>query len=236
MTPETIDPIQKRKALWMRRTADGLSIFRAIAGPALGYYISTRRNFRKKPVAGAIAIISTTDFLDGRLAKKAHAIDPSQKKPRGAWLDQMADKAFVHGILGGFIVRSAKEGSAGKAAFLATNEVIQFGRDAIVTNMRKQAQERGINTSARQLGRLKTSITLAALTAYTLTCSSKECGQRQETAALAGIGISTGLAIASGIALVHELQDEIEGHDQPVVPLDLPSAPISDLHDTSLEF
>ena len=64
----------------MRRAADGLSLTRAIAGPLLGYHIAQNPGYKKTSTVLALAAISATDYLDGKLAKKAHKLDESQRK------------------------------------------------------------------------------------------------------------------------------------------------------------
>lgn len=233
MTPENIETNHKRKALWMRRAADGLSLARAIAGPLLGYHIAQNPGYKKTSTVLALAAISATDYLDGKLAKKAHKLDESQRKPYGAWLDQMADKALVHSLLAGMAVRSGRERSLGLTAFFALNGAIQLGRDTIVTNIRKQAAEHNINTSARNLGRAKTAVTLTALTVSVLPEANSPVADIQKTSSLSGIAAGTVLSIVSGATLAHELNAAINKSDQTAAFMPTADGPRIALRDTN---
>lgn len=206
------------KARWLQKLANGLSISRTVAGPALAVYIAKSREYRTVPTVATIGIVAATDYFDGRLARKAkvHRTD-QQGSERGAWLDQMADKAFVHSLMGGMAVHAAKQGDKAQAGILLANQAVQFARDTWVTQIRSEAQDHGVPTGARWLGRLKTATTLAALTAKALPPMA-----RYETAqtwtAIAGVTAGTALSIVSGVSLVSELRNQIEGSPDTGLP------------------
>lgn len=198
------------KARWLQRLADGLSISRAVAGPAMIAYLAKSREYRTVPTVAAIGAIAATDFLDGKAAKKAKQYRPENTmSEKGAWLDQMADKVFVHGMLGGMAIHAAKQGNKALAGVLVANQAIQLARDVWVTNVRKQAQEHDVPTGARWPGRAKTATTLTALTLMAVP-PLRNCETAQTWVAAAGITAGSALSVWSGASLVHELRQEIE--------------------------
>lgn len=217
-----------RKAWWLQRLADGLSISRAVAGPVLAAYIARSREYRTPPTVAAIGIIAATDYFDGRIAEKAKRYRPDrQGSERGAWLDQMADKAFVHGIVGGMAIHAARNGEKAVAGVLAANQAVQLVRDTLVTRVRAEAQERGVPTGARWLGKLKTAATLTALTVKAMPPLPRY-ETAQTWAATAGLAAGTTLSVVSGVTLVSELQNQIQSSPEMELPttLEEPKQPL----------
>lgn len=211
-------PSDDIKARWLQRFADGLSISRAVAGPALAAYIAKSREYRTVPTLAVIGIIAATDYLDGKMAAKAKQYrSDTRGSERGAWLDQMADKVFVHSLMGGMAIHAARHGEKAQAGVLLTNQAVQFARDTWVTQVRSEAQEHGVPTGARWLGKLKTATTLAALTVKALPPKS-HYETAQSWTALAGVTAGTTLSVISGASLVSELQRQIEGSPNTGLP------------------
>lgn len=206
------------KARWLQRLADGLSISRAIAGPALAVYIAKSREYRTVPTVAAIGVIAATDYLDGKVATRAKSHRSNhQGSERGAWLDQMADKVFVHSLMGGMAVHAARRSEKAQAGVLLANQAVQFARDTWVTRVRSEAQEHGVPTGARWLGRVKTATTLVALTVKALPARPHH-ETAQTWAAMAGLTAGSALSVISGVSLVSELQGQIKGSPDTGLP------------------
>lgn len=198
------------KARWLQRIADGLSLTRALAGPAFAAYIAKSREYRTVPTVVAIGVIATTDYLDGKLARKAKAYRAAERSSeQGAWLDQMADKVFVHGLMGGMAIHAARKGDKTQAGILFANQAVQFARDTWVTGIRSKAQEHDIPTGARWLGKVKTATTLTALAVKALPTTPRYESSQTWTA-IAGVTAGTALSVVSGVTLAYELQEQIK--------------------------
>ena len=89
----------------MRRTANGLAIGRAMAGPAVaGYLLATSPENRTWKVALTVGAISATDRLDGDIARANMAAMTDEERAAyaaagheefGKKVDHLADKAWV---------------------------------------------------------------------------------------------------------------------------------------------
>lgn len=199
-----------RRARSMQRMANGLCYLRMAAGPLLGAYIAREKNYRSWKTAGLIGALALTDALDGKLARKAALLDPSVKSQRGAWLDQMADKVFTHGVLGGMTI-NAERSNKTQAAILAANQITQLARDTWITEVRKRAAEHHVPTNAQTLGKVKTGVLLASSITMASPLAINECGS---TIAAAGISSGSALSVISGISLAHSLAAGIEVTEQ----------------------
>jgi len=226
------------KALWLQRAANALSYSRMIAAPLLFAHIA-KGDHRSWKTTGVVGLLALSDGLDGRLARKAAAIDSSIASEHGAWLDQMADKALTHGMLGGLALHSLRTEKPVQGAVLALNQAVQFARDAWVTQIRKKAAAHNISTKAQSLGKIKTSVLLGSLATLASPTAKHRHG---EIIGIAGVTAGSGLALASGISLTHNLSQEIlhaqqskEPADTPALTMDSISLARNVLDDTSQE-
>lgn len=216
----TISPKDAQRARRMQRVADGLCYARMVAGPLIGAYIARERQYRSWKTAGLIGLVALTDFADGKLARKAASIDRRVQSQRGAWLDQMADKVFTHGILGGITINAAHS-SKTQAAILTANQVTQLARDAWITEVRKNAAEHNVPTNAQTLGKIKTGVLLASSITMASPLANSEYGANL---AIAGVSSGSALSVISGISLANSLAAGIEVTEQtnlteePVLP------------------
>lgn len=204
------NPTDARKARRMQRAANGLCYLRMAAGPLIGAYIAREKEYRSWKTAGLIGALALTDALDGKLARRAALLDPSVKSQRGAWLDQMADKVFTHGILGGMTINAARSNKV-QAAILAANQATQLARDTWVTEVRKRAAEHNVPTNAQTLGKIKTGVLLASSITMASPIAANEYGA---DLAIAGISSGSALSVISGISLANSLSAGIEVTEQ----------------------
>ncbi len=210
MESGVVSPMDARKARLMQRTANALCYLRMAAGPLIGAHIAHEQKYRSWKMAGLIGAVAITDALDGKLARRAATIDPSVRSQRGAWLDQMADKVFTHGIMGGMAMNAARHNRT-QAAVLAANQVVQLGRDVWITEVRKKAADHDVPTNAQVMGKVKTSVLLASSIAMASPLANYESG---EVAATAGLTIGSALSIASGVSLANSLNAGVEAVEQ----------------------
>lgn len=132
-----------------RLTANGLSVGRGLAGPALAqYFLITPPEQRTWKHAGVVAGLVATDKIDGYLGRYAEA------SKLGAWLDQMADKAFVLPPM----IALAKNGEIEDHHWK-----IKLGRDVGVTALRSAVHMNGGSTSAETIGKIKASAEMTGL-------------------------------------------------------------------------
>lgn len=210
MESQVVSDTDARRARIMQRVADGLCYARMAAGPLIGAYIAKERNYRSWKTAGLIGALALTDYFDGKLARKAASIDKRVESPAGAWRDQMADKAFTHGIIGGMIVNVARTNKT-YAAVLAVDQLTQLGRDIWITSVRKSAAEHEVPTNAQRLGKIKTGALLTSCIAMASPLADYEVG---EAAAVTGITAGSILSIVSGVSLNNSLKAGIEVAEQ----------------------
>jgi CDP-diacylglycerol--glycerol-3-phosphate 3-phosphatidyltransferase len=91
---------------------------------------------------GIFCAAMTTDFFDGRLARRH-----GRTSPLGSLLDPIADKVLVLGMLVMLV------GQHVAPAWMVASIVV---REVLITGLRQAAIERGIVLAARDLGKLKT--------------------------------------------------------------------------------
>jgi CDP-diacylglycerol--glycerol-3-phosphate 3-phosphatidyltransferase len=101
-------------------------------------------------------IASTTDYLDGYLARKYNVISTM-----GKLLDPMADKLLVMAVL--IMLVPSKVG-----AVPAWIVVVILSRDIMITSLRGVASARGVVIQAEELGKIKTVLQIFALTGLIL--------------------------------------------------------------------
>lgn len=127
-----------------RRLADGFTLARAVGGVMLAFY-TVRGHPRSWSEATARAVVGLTDFVDGKLTYDCAT-------EAGAKADQLVDKLYNHTIGAADVVRDG-DVNLTKAACQAT----VLGRDIGVTRMRHKAEEKSIDVSAQNHGKVKAS-------------------------------------------------------------------------------
>jgi phosphatidylglycerophosphate synthase len=193
----------------MQKLANALCWSRIAAAPVIAEQAARGMSARSWLFAGAIAAIAATDKLDGTLGRQAAKLRGDTTGEHGAWLDQLSDKVLVHGALGGIAVGAAMHGNEAFGIICAANQTVMIARDIWVTHERSEASGRGRETKAQTLGKLKTVmqmgfISIAASPVANLNPSNVMNGGE---AVLAGaLTATSGLAIASGVALVRSLR------------------------------
>lgn len=206
----------ERLADTYQKAANSLSWLRVAAAPIIAERILTSENsYRGWLMAGGIAVLGATDKVDGWLGRKAAKLRFGLENTRGAWLDQLSDKVFVHGILGSLAVKEAIDGNKGLAAVYGINQAVILARDMWVTNVRSEASRQDIDIKARSLGKLKTAAQIATLSAITAPIfDSHEAGSLAIQAG--AVTATTALAIASGVSLARELHNNQERVKEPI--------------------
>jgi phosphatidylglycerophosphate synthase len=229
MEKRTITRKAARQARLLQHGANFLCYARIAGGPLIGSYIASHGEYRSLKMGALIGTLAATDALDGAMARRAEELDPSVATQHGGWLDQMSDKVFSHSILGGMVVNAARQGDAGLAVMLGTDQVVQLVRDVFVTGERRKAANYNVSTNAQRAGKNKTVLQSASMaTMASPLARNTEAGV---FVAAAGITASSALAISSGLSLVHKLRAgiadaQLRDSDVPIMPLvDTTAAP-----------
>ena len=122
--------------------ADQLTIARAAAVPVVVVLYAWNFPNHDYWATAAFCIAMTTDFFDGRLARRY-----GYTSSVGSLLDPIADKVLVLAAL----VMLIEQGVA--PAWMVAAIVV---REVLITGLRQAAVERGVVLAARDLGKLKT--------------------------------------------------------------------------------
>ncbi|MGA9658596.1 MAG: CDP-diacylglycerol--glycerol-3-phosphate 3-phosphatidyltransferase [Asticcacaulis sp.] len=161
MTGENVNPIPN--ILTMIRLLLGVIMFLLLAGAAGGIpffsnYLQPDDIFRMQRWAFyAFVLASSTDFLDGWLARKLNAVSAW-----GAILDPIADKILVCGTILGLFAFNIADPVMGLPCAL-----ILF-REFAVSALREAAADKGFKVPVSLLAKIKTTIQLVALGALLL--------------------------------------------------------------------
>ena len=122
--------------------ADQLTVARALSVPVVIALFAVPFHGHAYWATGIFCAAMTTDFFDGRLARRH-----GRTSPLGSLLDPIADKVLVLGTM----VMLVGEGVV--PAWMVGVIVV---REVLITGLRQAAIERGIVIAARDLGKLKT--------------------------------------------------------------------------------
>ena len=122
--------------------ADQLTVARALSVPIVIVLYALDFHGHVYWATGVFVVAMTTDFLDGKLARRH-----GRSSPLGSLLDPIADKVLVLGTLTMLV------GLDAVPAWMVATIVV---REVLVTGLRQAAIERGIVIAARDLGKLKT--------------------------------------------------------------------------------
>jgi CDP-diacylglycerol--glycerol-3-phosphate 3-phosphatidyltransferase len=122
--------------------ADQLTLARAASVPFVVALYAWPFHGHDYWATAAFCLAMTTDWLDGRLARRH-----GRTSPLGSLLDPIADKVLVLAVL----VMLVGEGVA--PAWMVAAIVV---REVLITGLRQAAIERGVVIAARDLGKLKT--------------------------------------------------------------------------------
>jgi CDP-diacylglycerol---glycerol-3-phosphate 3-phosphatidyltransferase len=122
--------------------ADQLTVARALSVPIVIVLFAWPFHGHDYWATAVFCVAMTTDFLDGRLARRH-----GRTSPLGSLLDPIADKVLVLGTIVMLV------GEHVVPAWMVAAIVV---REVLITGLRQAAIERGIVIPARDLGKLKT--------------------------------------------------------------------------------
>ena len=122
--------------------ADQLTVARALSVPIVVVLYAWDFPNHAYWATAVFCIAMTTDWLDGRLARRH-----GRSSPLGSLLDPIADKVLVLSVLVMLV------GLDVAPSWMVAAIVV---REVLVTGLRQAAIERGIVLAARDLGKLKT--------------------------------------------------------------------------------
>ncbi len=122
--------------------ADQLTVARALSVPVVVALFAWPFNGHAYWASGVFVAATTTDWFDGRLARRH-----GRSSPLGSLLDPIADKVLVLGTMVMLV---------GQHVVPAWMVAAILVREVMITGLRQAAIERGIVIAARDLGKLKT--------------------------------------------------------------------------------
>ncbi len=122
--------------------ADQLTVARALSVPVVVALFAWPFNGHAYWASGVFVAAMTTDWFDGRLARRH-----GRSSPLGSLLDPIADKVLVLGTMVMLV---------GQHVVPAWMVAAILVREVMITGLRQAAIERGIVIAARDLGKLKT--------------------------------------------------------------------------------
>jgi len=122
--------------------ADQLTLARALSVPIVVVLYVWPFDGHAYWATAVFAVAMTTDWLDGRLARRH-----GRSSPLGSLLDPVADKVLVLAVLVMLV------GEEVVPAWMVAAIVV---REILITGLRQAAIERGVVLQARDLGKLKT--------------------------------------------------------------------------------
>ncbi|MEW6442700.1 MAG: CDP-diacylglycerol--glycerol-3-phosphate 3-phosphatidyltransferase [bacterium] len=139
-------------AIHIRDIPNILTLCRIAVIPILVVLLSYPGPVTRGVAALLFALASTTDYLDGYLARRYDVTSSA-----GKLLDPMADKLLVMAAL--IMLVSLREG-----AVPAWMVVVILGREILVTGLRGVGSSRGVIIEAGELGKYKTTLQSFAIT------------------------------------------------------------------------
>jgi len=140
----------------MARVPNMLTLCRILAAPVLVVLLSFPSPWNRALAAFLFIVASTTDYLDGYLARRYNVISST-----GKLLDPMADKLLVMTAL--IMIVACPEGSV--PAWMV---VVILGREIMITSLRGVASAQGVVIEAEELGKYKTILQIFAITGLIL--------------------------------------------------------------------
>lgn len=164
----------------LRTLPNWLSLFRFVCSPVVAALLLVDAYDLRVVISVLFAVASLTDYLDGYLARRWNVVSQL-----GVFLDLAADKLLVATVLIMLV---------GMSAVPSWMAALIIGREFIVSGLRSHAAAKGMVISASQLGKWKTTITLAALI-FTLL-------QIDKTVSIWLLGAATLVTLASGVDYV----------------------------------
>jgi len=163
-----------------------LSISRIAAAIPISVLILSGGPGRYLAAAILFAIVSLTDLLDGPLARRGRVVGPL-----GVYLDTTADKVLVSVVLIAL--------AAGHLVDVWMVMVI-VAREFLVSGIRTLAAVQGFVVQANFAGKIKTTVTLAAIVLVLLVAAgSTSHGGHVQTVPRIGMVVATILTLYSGI-------------------------------------
>ena len=164
----------------LRTLPNWLSLFRFACSPVVAILMLADAYGLRVLISVLFAVASLTDYLDGYLARRWNVVSQL-----GVFLDLAADKLLVATVLVMLV---------GINAVPSWMAALIIGREFIVSGLRSHAAAKGTVISASQLGKWKTTVTLAALV-FTLL-------QIDKTVSVWLLGAATLITLISGVDYV----------------------------------
>lgn len=162
-------------------------------------------DYRSFTNAGVMALISASDGVDGKLAKSITANSKdSTHNQFGKFIDPLTDKFSTDIVLGAIATRELNDRNRLYGGFVAACAGVITTRDALTTIARTNAIRDEKDVAAKRSGKIKSVATFVTTTTMLSPLARTAAGR---AACCAGLALSTGMSVTSGIELVKSLQD-----------------------------
>jgi len=149
-----------------------------------------------KWTAAGLAAVYSTDFVDGRWARKgAHLQGLEEPKGDGHERDPKADKDLLNNVLAGLALRYLRENDLHSAAIVGVNYLVTQWRDRKMEKYRVNAKEGGLDKKDIKAINTNRAKTLAQGIAVTALTGLSSDNRRARRVALATLSVGTGTGI-----------------------------------------
>lgn len=176
-------------------------------GRIIGAYIIGKAEYQSTGLSAATGATAAGDAADGffiRWGKKRLGLEPD---PDGARKDDLNDKEWAKRLMEAFIVRALLNKDYKQAIFSYASKVAIDTRDGMITDLRDEAQELGVDVKAGPWGKGKTGLQNLIFTGQTSRRAQTKNGRKafyisQTGATLLSVfsGYMTGRKLKKGIA------------------------------------
>ncbi len=216
----------QQQVSFLQNSANGLSDMRSDTAPLIAKHILSKPDYHSWGLAGFVLSTHLTDKVDGRLAgmrkklmKQLEAIGRPITDQAvldaiavGGKKDERSDKRVNHSIFGAVAAREMLNGHVAYAGLIGGADTAMYGRDRYVSRKRDEAATNGVNGDARQLGKWKQALLVAAqVVAVSPLARPKNSGEGLRVGrAVAAIGMlgGTAMSLYSGWDQIRHLRNQ----------------------------
>lgn len=186
--------------------ANVLSLYRIPASIALARRMNNPdTDYRSDANASRMALIGASDWLDGVLAKKINVDNNRTTRKFGKFIDPFTDKFSTDVVLSTIAIQELNDGNRLYGGFVAACAGIIATRDVITTIARVNAiSDDEKDVAAKRSGKVKAAAMFITTTTMLSPLARSTTGR---AACCAGLALSTGMSVTSGIELVRSFQD-----------------------------
>lgn len=186
---------------------DFLADSRPHIGRGIGAVIVASPEFESIALALGTGGVAVGDAADGKFSRYAAEREGRETTPEGARKDDMSDKEWARVLLEAYITRALRDKDWKRAGLLLACKTVIDTRDGIITQLRDEAQELGVDIKAGPWGKRKTGLQNATFTFRNSPAARTELGKKLSDAGQAG---ATALSLFSGFVTGRKLKKGIK--------------------------